>query len=90
MIANLIGGFITVLIGVSLVGPLATQVNAVASGPVYNASNASQLLTAASDLYSASTWGAAVVNMLPGFFSLAILGVGIAITYSALRESGIV
>lgn len=89
MIANLIGGFVTILVGVSLIGPVAQQVNAVAAGPVYNASNSSQLLVPASSLYQASTWGASVLNMVPGFFALGILGVGIAVTYSALKESGI-
>ena len=76
MIANLIGGFVSILIGVSLIGPIAQQVNTTA------ASNG--------DLYATSTWGAAVLKMVPGFFALGILGVGIAVTYSSLRQAGIV
>jgi hypothetical protein len=76
MIANLIGGFISILIGVSLIGPIATQVNTVAAtnGAVYNS----------------STWGATVLQLVPGFFALGILGIGIAVTYSSLRQAGIV
>ena len=76
MIANLIGGFVTILIGVSLIGPIATQVNtaAVANGALYNS----------------STWGATVLQLVPGFFALGLLGVGIAVTYSSLRQAGVV
>jgi len=76
MIANLIGGFISILIGVSLIGPIATQVNSVA--------------IANGALYNSSTWGATVLQLVPGFFALGILGIGIAVTYSSLRQAGIV
>lgn len=76
MIANLIGGFVTILIGVSLIGPIATQVNsaAVTDGALYNS----------------SSWGASVLSLVPGFFALGLLGVGIAVTYSSLRQAGVV
>ena len=76
MIANLIGGFVSIIIGVSLIGPVSTEVQSVAS--VDGA------------LYNSSSWGATVLKMVPGFFSLGILGIGIAITYSSLRQAGIV
>jgi len=76
MIANLIGGFVSILIGVSLIGPIAQQVNTVAA--------------VGSDMYNSSTWGASVLLMVPGFFALGILGIGIAVTYSSLRQAGIV
>lgn len=76
MIANLIGGFVAILIGVSLVGPISTEVN--------NATNASAGLTAT------STWGVTVLRLVPGFFALGILGIGIAVTYSSLRQAGVV
>ena len=76
MIANLIGGFIAILIGVSLIGPIATQVNTAAQ------TNGA--------LYNATSWGATVLNLVPGFFALGILGIGIAVTYSSLRQAGIV
>ena len=76
MIANLIGGFVSILIGVSLVGPISTEVNTVA--------------VSTGALANASSWGATVLKMVPGFFALGILGIGIAITYSSLRQAGIV
>lgn len=76
MINRLIGGFVAILIGVSLIGPIADQVNtaAVTSGSLYNS----------------STWSATVLKMVPGFFALGILGIGIAVTYGSLRDAGVV
>ena len=76
MIANLIGGFVSIIIGVSLIGPVSTEINTVAA--------------AGGALANTSSWGATVLKMVPGFFSLGILGIGIAITYSSLRQAGIV
>jgi len=76
MINRLIGGFVAILIGVSLVGPISTQVNTAAA--------------TGGDLYNASSWGATVLKMVPGFFALGILGIGIAITYGSLRDAGVV
>ena len=76
MIANLIGGFISILVGTSLIGPVADEVAAaaVANGALINA----------------SSWGASVLKLVPGFFALAILGIGVAVTYTSLRQAGIV
>ena len=76
MISRLIGGFVSILIGVSLIGPVATEVNtaAVTNGALYNA----------------ATWGSTVLNLVPGFFALGILGIGIAVTYGSLRDAGVV
>jgi hypothetical protein len=76
MINRLIGGFVAILIGVSLVGPIADQVNT-ATG-------------AAANLTLMSSWGSTVLRMVPGFFALGILGIGIAITYGSLRDAGVV
>ena len=76
MIANLIGGFVSIIVGTSLIGPVSTQVNAAA---VTNGA-----------LYNSSSWGASVLNLVPGFFALGILGIGIAVTYTSLRQAGIV
>ena len=78
MINRLIGGFVAILIGVSLIGPIADQVAYVA--PV----------AGGSDLQNASSWGATVLKMVPGFFALGILGIGIAVTYGSLRDAGVV
>jgi hypothetical protein len=76
VINRLIGGFVAILIGVSLIGPIATQTNTVA---VVNGA-----------LYNSSTWSATILNMVPGFFALGILGIGIAVTYGSLRDAGVV
>ena len=75
MIANLIGGFVSILVGVSLIGPIATEIN--------TASNAS------SNLSAVSSWGATVLRLVPGFFALGILGIGLAVTYASLRQAGV-
>lgn len=96
MIANLIGGFVAIIVGVSLIGPVASSINTVAyagANAVVNASNTSQVLVPAvapGALYSSSSWGATVLQLVPGFFALGVLGVGIAVTYSSLRQAGIV
>ena len=76
MISRLIGGFVAILIGASLIGPVATEVNTAARTN--------------GDLYNASSWGATVLKLVPGFFALAILGIGIAVTYGSLRDAGVV
>lgn len=76
MIANLIGGFVAILVGTSLIGPVATEVNSASY--------------TGSALANASSWGATVLKLVPGFFALGILGIGIAVTYSSLRQAGVV
>lgn len=76
MIANLIGGFISIIVGTSLIGPVSDEV---AANTVAN-----------SHLQNASSWGATVLELVPGFFALGILGIGVAVTYTSLRQAGIV
>ena len=93
MINRLIGGFVAILIGVSLIGPLATQVGNAAS--TTNASGATCTYAVDSAnvncaVYLSSSWGSTILKMVPGFFALGILGIGIAVTYGSLRDAGIV
>jgi hypothetical protein len=37
-----------------------------------------------------TNWSNSIVGLIPGFFALGILGIGIAVTYSSLRQAGIV
>lgn len=76
MISRLIGGFVSILIGVSLIGPVSEEVNTAA------ATNG--------NLYNSASWGATVLKLVPGFFALGILGIGIAVTYGSLRDAGVV
>jgi len=78
MINRLIGGFVAILIGTSLIGPISDQIYAVTT------------VTGGSALTNASSWGSTVLNMVPGFFALGIMGIGIAVTYGSLRDAGIV
>jgi len=75
MIANLIGGFVAILVGVSLIGPISQEVQA-ASATTAN-------------LTAVSSWGSTVLRLVPGFFALGILGIGLAVTYSSLRQAGV-
>lgn len=76
MISRLIGGFVAILLGVSLIGPISEEVNTAAS--------------ATGNLSINTSWGATVLKLVPGFFALGILGIGIAVTYGSLRDAGVV
>ncbi len=110
MIANLIGGFVSILVGTSLIGPVSTEVIS-AAGPcgqtgggtsnnasIYYGTHSGGVCTngtaienqSTTALYTASSWGSTVLNLVPGFFALAILGIGLAVTYSSLRQAGVV
>jgi hypothetical protein len=74
-LGSLIGCFITILIGgVSLIGPISDQVNTAAA--------------TSGSLYNASSWGATVLKIVPGFFAIAILAIGIAVLYGNLHDAG--
>jgi len=93
MIATLVGGFVAILIGVSLIGPIASQVATIASttNTTGGTCTAAQSATATANcqLYLSASWGATVLNLVPGFFALAILGIGLAVTYSSLQQAGV-
>ena len=76
MMAQLIGGFIAILIGISLMGTVSSEINTATMS--------------SGSLAQVSGWGNTVLALVPGFFALAILGIGVAITYSAMSEAGIV
>jgi hypothetical protein len=93
MIANLIGGFVAILIGTSLVGPVSTEVNTAATSANSSGDTCTSVTQGGcenSALYLTSSWGATVLKLVPGFFALGILGIGIAVTYSTLRQAGVV
>ena len=76
MISRLIGGFVSILLGVSLIGPISEEVNTAAA--------------TTSNLSDITSWGSTVLKLVPGFFALGILGIGIAVTYGSLRDAGVV
>ena len=86
MIANLIGGFVSIIVGTSLIGPVSTQVYDAACSTNHSLSGTN----CDSALYNSSSWGSSVLKLVPGFFALSILGIGLAVTYTSLRQAGIV
>ena len=93
MINRLIGGFVAILIGVSLIGPIATQVASAASTTNSSGATCTWATDSASaqcQVYLSATWAATILRMVPGFFALGILGIGIAVTYGALADAGVV
>lgn len=75
MLANLIGAFVVILIGVSLIPIVSDQVSKVAEqNPEFNNSTA---------------WSGTMLKLIPAFFAIAILGVGITMVASALRSAGL-
>lgn len=76
MISRLIGGFVAILIGVNLIGTIASEVNTAAAST--------------GNLSLMAGWGATVLKLVPGFFAIGILGIGIAVTYGSLKDAGVV
>ncbi len=70
MIANLIGGFIAIIVGASLIGPVADQITAARAGNV-------------------TGWASTVAGLTTGFFALALMGTGVGVLYSTLRQAGV-
>lgn len=93
MMANLIGGFVAIIVGVSLIAPVSTETYNNSQTVAANGSCPSAhgtLTDATCDLSRTSGWSVTVLRLVPGFFSLGVLGIGIAVTYSALRQAGVV
>ena len=93
MIANLIGGFVSILLGTSLIGPVAIEVETASASTNASGATCTYAIDSAyapCQLYMASSWGSTVLKLVPGFFALGILGIGIAVTYTSLRQAGIV
>jgi len=76
MLGNLIGGFIAIVIGVNLIGPIADDVYEVRYG---NGSTGSNLTGAAST----------ILGLTPLFFALGIMSAGVALAVGGLRNAGI-
>lgn len=66
--------FIGVLIAVSLIGPLSTEVNTAAA--------------TGSSLSNSSSWGANVLKLIPGFYALMALLLVVAGLYVIMRRAG--
>ena len=77
MLGNLIGGFIVIVIGVNLIGPIADDVYTVRYG---NGTSGSNLTGAAST----------ILGLTPLFFALGIMSAGVALAVGGLRNAGLV
>ena len=78
MLGNLIGGFVTIVIGVNLIGPIADDVSGARIAS--DGSNATNLTGAAST----------ILSLVPLFFALGIMSAGVALAVGGLRNAGIV
>jgi len=88
MINRLIGGFVSILIGVSLVNPVAGQVAQCAARNTSGTALTSYH-TCYEALVNVSAWGTTVIALVPGFFALGVLGIGLAVAYGALQDAGV-
>ena len=82
MLGNLIGGFITILIGTSLMPVVA---DAVYTSVRYNNGTIGGWLTNT----NISTASSTVIGLVTLFYSLALMSTGIAIAVSGLKQAGI-
>lgn len=95
MLGNLIGGFIVILVGFSLIGPIASQVNSALN---YSCSSSTTyvngvLIKSASDcsnvtMLESSKWASTILQLVPGFFCVGLIAVAITILYTSFRKGG--
>ena len=78
MLANIVGGFVVILVGVNLAGPVGTAVQ----GAIVNATGG----TSNTNITGAS---ATILGLTTLFYCLAIASVGIGITTVGLKNSGL-
>lgn len=74
-LGNLIGGFVVLLIGTSLIPAISKEINTAVN--ISNVSNVSNMSTK-------------VIELVPGFFGVAILGIAFLIVFSGLRSNSII
>ncbi len=73
----MIGGFIAIIVGASLLGPLSDQVYLI----THNSSG--------DGLTNVTGWAGTVSALTTGFFALSLMGVGVGVLYSTLRAAGV-
>ncbi len=78
MLGNLIGGFITIVIGVNLIGPIADDVSI--------NRNSNCITEGCANLTGAT---GTILGLVPLFFALGIMSAGVAIAIGGLRNAGI-
>ena len=76
--AKLIGGFVAILLGFSLMPVISNQVNKALATPEF-----------ASSLAGSTSWGATALKLVPWLFALGLLLTGIAVAWGTLKSSGL-
>jgi len=79
MLGNLIGGFITIVIGVNLIGPVADDVAANTNNGCFGTS-----------CYNLTGAAGTILGLVPLFFALGIMSSGVALAIGGLRNAGLV
>ena len=79
MLGNLIGGFITIVIGVNLISPIADSVAQNTAGGCKS--------TGCFNLTGAA---GTILTLTPLFFALGIMAAGVALAVGGLRNAGLV
>ena len=79
MLGNLIGGFITIIIGVNLIGPIADAVELTKTGSTADGG---------ANITGGAT--ATILGLTPLFFALGIMSAGVALAVGGLRNAGLV
>ena len=82
MLGNLIGGFITIVIGVNLIEPIA-------DGVAQN-TNGGCLLVSGSGCANLTGATGTILGLVPLFFALGIMSAGVALAVGGLRNAGLV
>ena len=77
MLGNLIGGFIAVLIGANLIGPVANEIYA---ARYLNTSGVASNVTGASST---------ILGLTVIFFALGVMSSGVALAVNGLRNAGV-
>ena len=78
MLGNLIGGFIVVVIGVNLIGPIADDVSLNTDGNCET-----------SGCFNLTGATATILDLVPLFFALGIMSAGVALAVGGLRNAGV-
>jgi len=81
VLGNLIGGFIVILIGVNLIGPVADT--------VYDARYLNATDGTVDDGTLVTGASGTILGLVPLFFALGIMSAGVAITVGGLRNAGV-
>jgi len=79
MLGNLLGGFIVIIVGVNLIGPVADNV---ALARYINGS-------AAAGVNNVTGGANTILGLVPLFFALGVMTAGVALTVGGLRSAGV-